>query len=320
MRINRVISCVCFLCKLLLNNLLKRLSIITMKKVGLDTSFFNLCYEKGITAERLAKAFKELNYVPHVCIYVTYELARCFQTNNISKGMALFQLIRELNSEFITKRDILYDLEYLKLKNGRDVSFVADESLVKLIKERIQAYSYGILDIPGNYIDLRQKSLKDLKTAWAPKGAKKTLRDRFDGSFQRLIDNFFSLILEGDQYRIDYAKKIILLATEGNVFLSNKEIATVVSQNSDFPVLNTSIRSYAYLNFLTEINATVPREDRFTDSLIMIEYAYCDVILSNDKMLVDKHAGHINPRIKLIDAEEFINNISTVFLLTDAVT
>lgn len=291
-----------------------------MKKVGLDTSFFNFCYEKGITAEWLAKVFKKLNYVPHVCIYVTYELARCFQTNNISKGIALFQLMNELNPVFITKRDILYNLECLKLKNGGYVSFVADEWLVKLIKQRIQAYLHGIPDIPGNFFDLRQNSLKDLKTIWAPKGAKKTLRNRFGGHFQRVIDNFFLLILEGDQYRIDYAKKIILLATEGNIFLSSEEIATVVSQSSDFPVFNTLIKSHAYLNFLTEMSASVPREDRFTDSLIMIEYAYCDVILSNDKMLVDKHAGHINPEIKLIKAEEFIKSISGLSLSVDLVT
>jgi len=290
-----------------------------VKKVGLDTCFLNHCYDEGISGKRLAEAFRKQEYIPYVCPYVTYELARTFKTSSF-KCKALFELLKELNPNFITRRDMLYTRELDKLKNGDDVTWVADEVLRQDFQKRIEGYIKGIPDIPENYINLKQQGLASLKVIWAPKGAKKILKHKFGGSFPRLIDNFFSLILDGDQYRIDYAKKIVLLVTEGNILLSNEEIVILIKKNLDYPVFNTLIRLYAYLDFLTQMNIAVPSEDRFTDGLIMIEYAYCDFIVSQDKNLVEKHARHINPGIKLIKAAEFIESLSIVPFSADAVT
>ncbi len=50
-------------------------------------------------------------------------------------------------------------------------------------------------------------------------------------------------------------------------------------------------------------------EDRFTDGLIVIEYSYCDQLLSNDKKLIETHAQIINPDILPIRACEFLKDL-----------
>jgi hypothetical protein len=184
--------------------------------------------------------------------------------------------------------------------------------LLNLIRQRILRCSEGELDFANNYIELRQNSLKALKDIWAPKGAKKIIEQKFNGNFQSLINNFFELILQRDQYRIDYVREIILVATERKIILSDDAVVTIITNANEYPALYTLIRLQAYLNYLTEMQSAVPREDRFSDGLIMIEYAYCDLIISTDEKLVTKHGQSINPAISLITTSKLFDNFNIV--------
>lgn len=278
-----------------------------MKKIALDTNIFNFCHENGISGKKFSDILTKKKLIPFVSPYVIYELARVFLTDKASKGAKLFSLLQELNPKFITRRDNLYRLEVDKLKCNKAIDFEADNYILSKIIERVKNYSQGMIDDQDcDFILQRQSSLKDTKKIWEPKGAQEVIKDKFDNNFRTLLDNFFNLLLDNDSYRIQYVQKIILVATENEINLSHLEILTLVSNMGDYPALITFIRLYAYWNFLTEKNAAVPSEDRFTDGLVMIEYSYCDIFLSNDDDLINKHGQHINPNIELKKISELI--------------
>ncbi len=271
-----------------------------MRKIALDTNVINFCCDNGIHACDFANYLDNEQLIPFVSPYVIYELARNFSGNSKTKGQELFSFLRDLKPNYITRRDILYVLEYEKLKNDVNVNYVAADELIGIIQIRVDSYSRGVVPhFADEFISARQSSLQDTKQIWVPRGTKKTIKEKFNGSFEALINNFFDLILDRDPIRLEYMRKVISLSSEGTIKLTDDEVVTIVLNMSSYPALITVFRLYAYLNFLTETNQNVPSEDRFTDGLIMIEYSYCDLFLSNDERLVNTHAKKINPTIEV---------------------
>lgn len=271
-----------------------------MKRVSLDTNIFDYCHNNQISANALNKFLDENGLIPFVSFYVTYELARNF-LKNPRKAREIFHLLHEIKPKFFNKIEKLYALEYMKLKNNLLVNFEADELLENSIKERILNFSKGIIDLSlRQFIEERQNSLMIVREEyWTPIGEKNDYRKKYNIKFNACMEDFFSSILDNASQRINYVRDIMLSRTKGKILLTDDEILTIVSSKSEYPALIACIRQNTYLNFLTETNKATPSEDRLTDSFIILESSYCEVLLSNDHDFVTKHAKNINPNIEV---------------------
>jgi hypothetical protein len=280
-----------------------------MKRIGLDTNAIGYCLANNISAAELKQFLQMQNLVPVVCPYVSYELSRTF-LGNIATAKALFSFISELNPQYIAPREILYLREFYKLDKNSIFSDLADESTKKQMLIMIEAHAAGnITEELNNFVNGRQDFLRSTRYKnFKPSRSEKEKIDKYKNSSEA-IEALFLKIKEEDTAVIKCFQDIISNATNNKIQLSDKHILKLVQNIFDYKALRSLIRNVFHLHFLTHKNGDVPREDRLTDGLVVVEYSYCDQILSHDAKLVETHAQAINPDVFPIMASEFLKNL-----------
>lgn len=277
-----------------------------MNTVFLDTNIINICYDNGVSGKELSCILNQNSLKPVVGMYVIYEVARIFSTNNISKARELFLVIKELQPLFVCKRDQLYVMEYEKLLYDEPVEYFSSQHHLNDVIRIIDRFIRGeVTNYDLDFISLRQNGLNNLETAWVPTGMKKVIFEQFNNNFALYLSHFFSDIIN-NQEKIDSIVNCIEVSTDGYVKLTELNLFNLIKNISSFPALRALIYSNLYIGYLTEIDRIKPKEDRFTDSLVLIEASYCTAFLSNDQTLINKHAININPAIQLINLNDIV--------------
>lgn len=273
-----------------------------MKRAILDTNVISEC---NITAQNLSNILKEKNLMPVIGIYTTYEIARPIITNKPHIASQLYSFIRDLNPEFSCPRDELYFREAQKLKLGESVNDKPTNQYQIHLKQRIDDFSNGIFEQFKNFIHARQNSLKIALQNWKSSKNRAYFK-KYKNNFTQFRTDFFSN-LESDPNKIEYVRNIVFNASEKKIILNDKEIKKIIHNKSEYPAIRTLIYGQLYLQFLTETNLARPSEDRFTDTILMIEGSYCDAIISGDKKFMHLHAKNINPYIETIHLKQLLD-------------
>ena len=75
---------------------------------------------------------------------------------------------------------------------------------------------------------------------------------------------------------------------------------------NEYPALRTAIYPQLVLNYKTEFNKATPSQDKYTDSVQLIESSYCSAIISHDNYFINILAKNLNPYIQSKSIEELI--------------
>jgi hypothetical protein len=85
--------------------------------------------------------------------------------------------------------------------------------------------------------------------------------------------------------------------------VSDQEACELVAEMDHFPVLKTDLRAQVRLNYHGYTNPDPPGTDKVFDYHHLMEAAYCDIFVTNDKQLT-QHAEFISPHLHVIKFEE----------------
>lgn len=88
-------------------------------------------------------------------------------------------------------------------------------------------------------------------------------------------------------------KQMLPLMTEGVLNLENKDISLIMDNLDKCPAIRSFIYSQLYQEYKVAIHGSAPAEDKFTDSLQLIEASYCSEYITGDEKHLD-YAAWIN--------------------------
>ncbi len=102
-------------------------------------------------------------------------------------------------------------------------------------------------------------------------------------------------------------KQMLPSMTDGILNLENEDISLIIDNLDKCPAIRSFIYSQLYQEYKVAIHGDAPAEDKFTDSLQLIEASYCSEYITGDVKHLN-YAAWINPSLEYKLVDNLIHN------------
>lgn len=265
-----------------------------MKKIYFDTNTIDRA-EDSWTAGEFESLLSSQGFIPSISIHNMYELAKGFlEDEKEGRIRCLFRFLDQLeNPHLVPPTQDLIRAEIDKVQ-GRGIQLlIMHEENRRRMREEIWRMAYGSTDDAKRFIQKREsKIIREV-----PLVAQEIIRRvdelgmanpeyyKIPGSFVEFKD---SLKLEDKLGTLRMG-----LGNMGIEFLE-LDLQRILINSEDYPVINTWLNSNFYLHWIPAKYKKSPSLDKFSDFRHVVNCCAVDILVSDDKKLIDRFSD-LNP-------------------------
>lgn len=269
----------------------------SMKKVYLESNVICRAQDSNLSGGDLRRLLDDEGFVPVIGLHVIYELARTFlNVENTDTAIRLFAIIKELEPEFSNQPGILMYQEANNCISGREIfPFLGGEEKQSTINEVLKLSAGNFDDrakgfikerddnFQQDHVEVAKKNIAIFKIS-PPEKRLRTFEDIFE-YYKNDLSTLLSYIFE-DKF-------------------TNIQTSSIIEKIDKYPVISSRLRAELYLIYVYLVHKVVPANDKVDDHRHLIEAAYCDAFITNDRQLIN-NANKISPHLEVVKWDTLI--------------
>jgi len=272
-------------------------NISSVKKAYLETNAICRAQESNLSGVDLRRVLEDKGFVPIIGLHVIYELARTFlKIENTDTAIQLFTVIKELEPEISIQPGILMYQEANNCLTGREITpFLSGEEKQTAVDEVLKLSAGNFDDRAKNFIKERDTNYQQDHVEVAKKNIELFKISPPEERLRTFEDIF-------EFYKNDLST---LLANIFKGKLTNSQALSIIGKINKYPVISARLRAELYLVYVYLVHKAVPANDKVDDHRHLIEAAYCDAFITNDRQIIN-NSNKISLHLKVVKWDALI--------------